>query len=111
MERPDYLDHIVVNRYRVNQGSWAFATRISVCHCGSELIHCARRVRRERSFHLREVHIGLLSFKTIRCVSRVLSSASHANRHLNESIAPSKLISLVAAVGGVTSRISHCSGS
>ncbi len=44
-------------------------------------------------------------FKTICCVSRVLPSASPANRHSNDGAAPSKLISIVAALGGVTSRM------
>src|SRR5438046_8731669 len=59
-----------------------------------------------------ERYISTLSpYRTLRCGSRVLPSGSPTNRHSNDSAAPSKLISIVAALGGVTSRRNQRSGS
>ena len=47
--------------------------------------------------------------KTIRCVSLVLPPVSPSSRHSNDRVAPSSRISIVAALGGVTSRMNQCS--
>jgi hypothetical protein len=50
------------SRFVVNQ-ELGPATRIGVGHRRSELIQRVRRVSRERSFHLRKVHFGLIAFQ------------------------------------------------
>jgi hypothetical protein len=49
--------------------------------------------------------------KTTRYVSLVLPMVSPTNRHSNDTVVPCSCISMVAAWGGLTSRMNQCSGS
>jgi len=69
-----------------------------VCHRCGELIHSAREVCRERSLHLGKVYIDLVALQDDSLCEPGSSIGESYNRHSNDSAAPSKLNSIVAAL-------------